>query len=330
MLLYSIFGSTRDLASIRLNRYALRYREDAVVRVVNSVLAIALAHLLIGRAHGQEVDELARRSGPRVYALLAAMGTQFSVVREVQTTGTHLSPYRRHTSQALNDALNRIALHGLDKAIAKIDPDSTRLYLSFVAPPMDGVAASQRESVIVNSILSQLQNVSQRMAWDRIVIAAPAYRAFEHDRIAGKQQGFGLFLEPLCQGGCGVLPGDTLGENGVESVTSEDKVVRARTFIAPFSYIGIWIVDARTLAVLDHQQAFDSQKLADDPHFFPGVSPGGLDLDRSRIQNYVLSRFSNVIESSVAEAVNRSEIAARRSKVDVGPIREVPADPEHK
>src|SRR6516162_4848730 len=101
-----------------------------------------------------------------------------------QTTGTHLSPHRRRTSEALNDALNRIALHSLDKAIEKVDPDSKRLYLSFASGPMDGVAPSQRDSVVVSRILAELQNMPQRMEWNRIVIATPAYRAMEHDRIA--------------------------------------------------------------------------------------------------------------------------------------------------
>ena len=102
----------------------------------------------------------------------------------------------------------------------------------------------------------------------------------------------------------------------------------ARTFVAPFSYIGIWIVDPKTLTVLDHQQEFDSQRLANDPHLVP--SPGGLDLSESGSQSYVFSRLSRLIESSVAEAVMHSEIASKLGNVEVGPVREVPPDEANK
>ena len=175
------------------------------------------------------------------------MGAQFSLVSEVQTTGSHLSPYRRKTIEALNDVLNRLALHGLDNAIEKLEPESKRIYLTLAFPTMDGVAPPQRETALMSEIQSALKEMPQRLEWDRIVVATPAYGALEKRGIAGKLQGFGLFIEPLCQGGCGTLPGVLLGEDGVEAMTSDDKIIRARTYIAPFSYIDVWVLDAKTL-----------------------------------------------------------------------------------
>jgi hypothetical protein len=86
-----------------------------------------------GLAYGQAATEPANSVRPRVYALVAAVGEQFSVVYEVQSIGSHLSPYRRSTTEVPNNILNRLALHGLDKAIANIDPDSTRIYMAFSA-----------------------------------------------------------------------------------------------------------------------------------------------------------------------------------------------------
>src|SRR4029453_15512760 len=45
-------------------------------------------------------------------------------------------------------------------------------------------------------------NLPQRLEWDRIVVATPAYRALEQSGVASKLQGFGIFSEPLCQAGC--------------------------------------------------------------------------------------------------------------------------------
>jgi hypothetical protein len=103
-------------------------------------------------------------SSQGVYALVAAVGEQFSVVSEVQSTGSHLSPYRRRTIEVPN-ILNRLALHGLDKAIANIDPDSKRIYMALPAAQMAGVAPSEREGVAISKIVSALEKMPQRLEW---------------------------------------------------------------------------------------------------------------------------------------------------------------------
>ena len=270
-----------------------------------------------GLAYGQAATEPANSVRPRVYALVAAVGEQFSVVYEVQSIGSHLSPYRRSTTEVPNNILNRLALHGLDKAIANIDPDSTRIYMTFSAAQMGGVAPSERESVAISTIVAELEKMPERKEWDRIVIATPAYRALELNGLASKLQGFGLFSQPLCQAGCGDDL-HMLGQDGVDAVTSEDKTIRARTYIAPFSYIEVWVLDAKSLAILDKQQGFDSQKLAD-----PSYKP--LDLSQSVGQKYAAGRISSLIELSVSEAVMHSELN-RRGRVEVGEPKVVNPD----
>jgi hypothetical protein len=100
-------------------------------------------------------------------------------------------------------------------------------------------------------------------------------------------------------------------------VTSEDKAIKARTYVAPFSYVTVWVLDPKTLAVLDKQQSFDSQKLAEPEHKAP------LDPNSGDAQRYLLGRIANLIELSVGGAVMQSEINSRRGEVDVGPIKEV-------
>ena len=63
------------------------------------------------------------------------------LVSAVPAVGSHLSPYRRFTSDVPNNILNRFALHSLDNAIAAIEPTSTRIYLSVPAASMDGVVS---------------------------------------------------------------------------------------------------------------------------------------------------------------------------------------------
>lgn len=247
---------------------------------------------------------------PRVYALIAAIGEQFNTLESVATTGTHLSPYRRSTTDVPNNILNRFALHSLDKAIAAIEPTSTRFYLSLPAAQMDRVAPANRDSVAMGAIVAALESMPQRLAWNRIVVVTPAYRALDQSGLPSKLQGFGVFSEPRCQAGCDFRR-PTIGEqpDGVDAVTSEDKAIKARTFVA--------VLDPKTLAVLDRQQSFDSQKLA-EPEYKPA-----LDLSKGDAQKYLLGRIASLIELSVGAAVMQSEIRLPRGEVEVGPIKEV-------
>ena len=173
------------------------------MRSIVAAIGFCLINLATGPTYGQAATEPANAVKPKVYALVAAVGEQFSFVSEVQSTGSHLSPYRRRTIEVPDNILNRLALHGLNKAIANIDPDSKRIYMALPAAQMAGIAPSQREDVAISTIAAELEKMPQRLEWDRIVIATPAYRALELKGLASKLQGFGLFSEPLCQGRCG-------------------------------------------------------------------------------------------------------------------------------
>jgi hypothetical protein len=298
------------------------------MRILLLLALMALAGLA-APVRGQAVDP-PRPAKPRVYALVAAIGDQFSVVSEVSRTGTHLSPYQRRTSHVSDDVLNRLALHSLDQAVARADPNSTRVYMALPALAMDGVAPSEREAVALAQIKRALEGLPQRMEWDRIVIATPAYRALELNGLGTKQLGFGLFAETQCQAGCGGFRQEDSAKaitreppDGVDAITSDDQPIKARTFVAPFSYIAVWVLDPKTLAVLDRQEGFDSQKLAQ-----PLEKP--LDLSQAEGQKYIAMRIANLIDLSVGEAVMHSEVALRRGTVEVGPFKEVKPENEPK
>jgi len=295
------------------------------MRTFAAATMLCLTNLIAGQAASQTVDEQVEVK-PRVYALLAAIGDQFSVIAEVVRTGSHLSPYERRTNQLPDDILNRLALHALDQAIAKIDPASTRVYMALPAMQLDSVAPSERGSVAISRITHALAAMPQRREWDRIVIVTPGYRALELKGLAPRLQGFGLFAETACQAACGgPRPEDEARASmqeppdGVDAITSEDKPIKARTFVAPFSYIEVWVLDPKTLAVLDRQQALDRQKLA-EPVYRP------LDLSDDAGQRYIAMRIANLIDLSVAQAVQHSEINARHGIVEFGRVKEASPD----
>jgi hypothetical protein len=294
------------------------------MRMRSMASAMLLVCIAAGVSHGQTADAPAEPAKPKVYALIAAIGEEFTTVSEYrQQVGTHIAPYRRTTDNVPDNLLNRLALHGLDKAIAAIDPSSTRIYMSLPAAQVDRVTPAKRDSAALSAVTAELAKVPQRLEWDRIVVATPAFRALARDGMAGKLQGFGIFNQPQCQAGCPnwrLLGSGIEAEplDGVDAVASDNTTFKAKTFIAPYSYIKVWVLDPKTLEILDMQQGFDSQKLAEQRHK-PSMEP-------TDWQNYLVSRIVALIELSVGEAVLRSDIIVPKGKGTAGPIRRIDPD----
>jgi hypothetical protein len=292
------------------------------MRRTGGVIAFILVNAWAGSAHGQAAADASVAAKPSLYALVAAVGDRFTQVTEVQSTGTHLSPFRYSRSDVPNNVLNRIVLHSLDAAISKVDSKGERVYLSLPAVSMDGVPAPKQESVAIERIVAELERIPERLTWDRIVVATPAYEALARSGMPGRIQGLGMFSETLCQAGCGrpwdKYPAEIDSEplDGVAVVTSDDQTIRAKTFLAPFSYIEVWVLDPRTLAVIDRQRGFDHRKLA-EPVYRARMSEGAM-------QDYLNRRIVGLIETSIGEAIMRSEVNPRRGEVEVGTVRPVP------
>jgi len=290
------------------------------MRPIIRATAVMLVSLLNGLAHGDDAIESTTPLTPRIYALVAAVGDQFTQVTEVQSTGTHLSPVRSTTSDIPKNVLNRVVLNGLDSAIATLDPESQRAYFALSAARMDGIPKPRQENAALEGVVVEANKMPERLKWHRIVVATPAYEPLAQNRMPGKITGLGMFSQPLCQTGC-YKPWDEINPeplDGVSALTSDDKTTRARTFVAPFSYINVWVLDPKTLEVLDRQRSLDHQKLAESVNT-PRMS-------QTEMQAYLARRIIGLIETSAGEAVLRSDATLRRGEVEIRTIKRVPPD----
>ena len=101
----------REWRKVKVDGHAAEVLEavkasEALVRA-RRAFALLVALCAWHAAAGQAVDQPAKKEigppKPKVYALIAAVGGEFSIVHEVQTTGTHLAPYRRTASAVTSD-----------------------------------------------------------------------------------------------------------------------------------------------------------------------------------------------------------------------------------
>ena len=279
----------------------------------------ALAALLASLAFsGAAADPETPIAKPKVYALVAAMGNQLMATHEVRRTGSRLPPWRHTRIDDPDNALNRLVLSGLDEAVGKIEPGSQRVHLG-IAVRRARTETAPLDEVAFAAALTALQAMPEHGAWDRIIIATPAYRALNADGMPARSQGFGVFMQPLCQsqkGTCGMW-GDGSSAVAAEKVQTPDgKEITANQFVAPYVFLKIWIVDPRTLTVTDSQEVFDYQKLWD---------PAADTMDLSQVipKRVLATRIVELASHATEEAVTRSEL---RGKVDVKERGPVPDD----
>jgi hypothetical protein len=274
---------------------------------------LALAALWLA-APGRAEPPPGPEERPKVYALVAAVGTEFRVAVEGIRTGSHIDYYRRKRVQAPENVLNSIVLQSLDKELAQLQPGSQRVYLSVPAADLDSVPTLKKDDVAIAKVVAALEKMPQRAQWERIVVATPAYAAFERNGVAGKLQGLGVSIHPL-KGGLSSffnLPAFVDDMHGDEALTPEGKIARTEIYLAPYSYLTIWVLDPKTLAVLDKQERFDHQKLANP-------TSGTLDMVEGVGREFIARQVIAVIGRSVHEAVRRTEL---NGQVDVHEVRE--------
>jgi hypothetical protein len=265
-------------------------------RLASSLAALAIAIPALA--------EDALPSAPRTIALLAAMGSQFNVMHEEQQTGSRLPPYRTHYVEGAGEILNRLVLNGLDKAVARVEPESRRVFLSASASIGKGI----------EPVVTHLATMD-RSKWDRIVVATPAYRPKGHDGLPTHMEGIGVFWQVLCEsnvrwcsGGQSIRPME-----GPVATTPEGEEIFANTYVAPFTFVDIWVLDPKSLAVLDKTTSFGHRKLADTTGRISNVTSGGW--------GFVAVQFLEQLDASVLEAVEQSALRGSVEVRERGPVK---------
>jgi len=273
---------------------------------MKGIVALAIASFALG----------ASAQDGKSYALVAAMGDTFMATHEVRRTGSHLAPYRYSGIDAPDNILNRLVLAGLDQAIAKVEPTSKRMLLAVAIPrPRTN---SARDDDALTAVQVQLRERPERGAWDRIVVATPAYQLQRVDAMAARTKGIGVFMQPLCQsqqGACGMHTDGSMASAAEKVQAPDGTEIKANQFVAPYVFVKVWILDPRTLDVTDSQEVFDYVKLWD---------PRADTMDLSEVvpRRELAKRIVELAMHATEEAVKRTELRGTVEVKERGPAKE--------
>ncbi len=263
-------------------------------------------------------------SRPLTYGLVSAVGDRFTYVRQRRSVGSHIiDNFARKEVKVAGNALNMAVLRGLDQALAESEPDSKRVMMAMSAAEMEGVRAQDRERVALEKMIAALEPMPQRRDWDRIIVVTPTYVFSEHSGMGTKLNGLGVYVQPQESGrleGEGFSADIDPTMQGESATTGPDgKKSQSKLFVAPFSYLQVVTLDAKTLQVIGKNARYDFQKLFDP-------NSAALNVENSLTADFLADRIVSLIELSAGRAVNESYGA----KVEVGDIKTVPAGKKDK
>jgi hypothetical protein len=204
------------------------------------------------------------------YALIAAVGDRFTFVTQKQSVGSNvIDNFTRRIVKIEGNVLNNAVLRGLDQALAQSEPTSVRVFMTLEAAEMENVLPQDRESIAIGKIITAVEKMPQRKDWDKIIVVTPKYMQSEYSGMGSKLSGLGVYIQPLYSARLDGSGTDSTNDLEVTDSTGSDtrapdgSRTKSKRYIAPFSYIQKWVLDAKTLKVLEKDARHDFSKLFD-------------------------------------------------------------------
>ncbi len=244
----------------------------------------------------------------RTIALLAAVGDQFQYVRQKEGVGSHLEPFIRQSMTVPDQLLNRMVLRGMDRAVSAQYPDAEVVLMTLRPdPPELKILPQNREAHTMGRVMAMLENYPDRMRWDEIMVVTPKWLMSERQGMGSKLSGIGLYVQPLRSNNA-----DPMGDGALEEEvrdTGEFKKTRSSRYVAPFFYIKITVLDAKTLKVIRTDERYDYRKM---------INSDSAALD---VQNtFTPEKLAAEVERFVETAARRL-VVDKEGSVEIGPLK---------
>ncbi len=249
----------------------------------------------------------------KTFALVSAVGDQFQMVRQKEQVGSHLENFTRQSLTVPDQALNHAVLRGLDRAVAAEYPDSNRVFLAVRADMAIQAALPQdREALTMKRVLDLMETNPARKDWDQIIVVIPKWLMAERQGMGSKLAGIGIYVQPL-----GPLM-ESAFDDGLmpdEAETTDRESTRSRRFVAPFFYVQVTTLDAKTMKVIKSESRYDFRKIVNK-------ESAALDVMAAFTPDELAAHVERFVETSALKAVTNQS-----SSVEIGNVRTLPTPP---
>ena len=248
----------------------------------------------------------------KTFALVSAVGDQFQMVRQKEQVGSHLENFSRQTLTVPDQALNHAVLRGLDRAVAAEYPDSNRVFLAVRSDMAIQAAYPQdREALTMKRVLDLMETHPARKDWDQIIVVVPKWLMSERQGMGSKLSGIGIYVQPL--GPLSEGFDDGLMSDSVENTDRES--TQSRRFVAPFFYVQVTTLDAKTMKVIKSESRYDFRKIVNK-------DSSSLDVMAAFTPEQLATHVERFVETSALRSVTNQS-----GSVEIGTVRTLPTSP---
>lgn len=285
------------------------------VRAVVGLLCLSW-HLACLSAESQSVAE-SKAAGaampPRSLAVLAAAGDQFQYVRRKPPVASRIDPFVRRSATVPGNGLNMMVLRGMDRALSAQYPHAGLTLLTLTPTAEDReVLPQEREAHTMRRATAYLSSLPGRTEWDQIYVVTPKWFFDERKGMGSRLSGIGLFVQPVPSGLDDVDEAVGLQDEVRDIGTGEQKKPRSATYVAPFFYMQVTILDAKTLAIIHREDRYDFRKIINS-------EAAALDVEQSITPRQLAGEIERFVETAA-----RRMIIDKDGSIDIGPVRTVP------
>ena len=260
----------------------------------------AAALLLVLALVPTSAPRAAEPEKPKVYALVSGIGGEITVVRQRRDVGSNIEPFRRYKVPVQGPDIDTAVLRGLDRAIASEDPDSTRIYMRLSPDAIQGVAGYKRGEVLSGKALAALEANPERAKWDRIVLVTPRFMNPGMAGMGSKLHGIGLYVQPIGRGRMGAFDDEISTAIDPDTTSPTGEKNPSYRYVAPYFYAQVWVIDAKTMKVLETNERHDFQRLYDPD------SPA-LDVAQTIPPEVLSGMMEKFVERAAARSLNDKE-----------------------
>ncbi len=254
----------------------------------------------------------------QIFALVAAVGDQFTYVRQKESTGSNIIDNNiRNVIRVKGNGLNLAVLRGLETGMTAANPDGNFEYITLNHEEMEGVLPQKREEVAIGKIVAALEKYPGREKWEKIIVATPKYLFTERAGMGPKLNGIGVYVQPLTGGSLEGSEGeqniDVSNQGESDTTNPEDGTKnKSKTYVAPYTYLQVYVLDPKTLRVIEKVARHDFVKL-NDPNSL------ALDVGKSIPVDVLATRMNTLIERSAARALGETATGATVTISEIKP-----------
>lgn len=268
------------------------------------LIAAAAALAVAGAAYAQPPQK------PKTYALVSAIGGEITYVRQRKGTGSNIAPYRRYPVKVPDGSIDAAVLRGLDRAVAQDDPDSKRIFLRLQPGALTGIRGVERGDAISKQVLADLEFAADRKDWDIIILVTPRFANTGWSNMGDKLHGIGIFVQPLGRHLDALEDSDLQSSPDPEAISPDGQKTNSYRFVAPYFFAQVWVIDAKTMKVLEKKERYDFMKMYDP-------SSTAVDVGNSIPPDVLAAKLDSFVERAAAKAINEAigEVIVREPKI---------------